>query len=511
MPKNFYITTPIYYPSANLHLGHAYTTVVADVIKRYKKMSGYNTYFVTGTDEHGQKIEKKAFENNETPIEFVNKQVEKIIFLWDKLGIQYDKFIRTTQPNHEKTVQKIFTKLYKEGLIYKGNYDGLYCESCEEYLTLSNIEEGVCKVCKLKPIKLSEENYYFKVTAFKNFIIKYLNDNPNFVSPEKIKKEVMNNFLENNLSDLSITRSSIKWGINIKEDDKHTIYVWFDALSNYLTALDYLNDNDSSKINLMEQFWSDDTEIVQFFGKEISRFHIIYWPSMLKALNLRMPTTLIAHGWILFKDGKMSKSRNNVIDPLELMAEYSRDALRLFLTSEISYEKDGIYSNEIFFDFYNNVLANNIGNLSSRVINMAKKYFDSKIPDVESIDSEFYDLIKNTIKKYKINMDKFDVSNAIKVVIDLSKYANKFIEETKPWVMAKEKNITALSKNITALSYVNVVISFLLSPVLIDGTLKNLNLFDINLNDLSFDNITNYKIVIGKTIKNSEILYQRKI
>lgn len=360
--KLFYVTTPIYYPSAQLHIGHAYTTTLADIINRYKKMAGYETFFLTGSDEHGEKIEKKAKAAGVRPYKFTTMIVDNFKLLWNKLGIEYSKFIRTTDKEHEVGVQKIFSKLYNNGDIYLGEYEGLYCVNCEEFLTEAQINKVTkqCLVCGNKPQKVKEETYFFKVSKYSQFSINYYNNHPGFIEPEARKNEMLNNFILPGLIDLSVTRTTFSWGIKTLENDKYIIYVWIDALSNYLTALGYLSNDET----LFNKFWNNgDVEILQLLGKEIARFHTIYWPSMLESLELRQPNKLLSHGWILFKDTKMSKSIGNVVDPLYLIDKYGRDTLRFYLGYEIPTENDRKFSYEMFLESYNAHLVNNIGNL----------------------------------------------------------------------------------------------------------------------------------------------------
>ncbi|AGM25761.1 methionyl-tRNA synthetase [Spiroplasma syrphidicola EA-1] len=507
--KLFYVTTPIYYPSAHLHIGHSYTTVLADIINRYKKLDGYETFFLTGSDEHGEKIEKKAKADGITPYEFTTKIIANFKHLWEKLGVEYNKFIRTTDYDHEKAVQKIFSKLYKKGDIYKGHYEGIYCVSCEEFLTESqlNSENSQCLVCQNVPKKVQEETYFFKVSKYSDFLVNYYNSHQGFIEPEATKNEMLNNFIYPGLTDLSVTRTSFSWGIPTIEDSKHIVYVWIDALSNYLTALGYLSEDET----LFNKFWNNDNvEILQIIGKEIARFHTIYWPSMLESLGLRQPDKILSHGWILFKDAKMSKSLGNVIDPLVLIDKFGRDVLRFYLGFEIPTDNDGKFSYDLYLESYNTNLANNIGNLSSRVTNMIEKYFDGHLPAVENLDNALIHEIKITVTNFKFYMDKYNVSRAIGKVLLLCQNANRFIEFSKPWELAKNGQQAELQAALYSLAYAIVVSAFLLQPILIDTSQKIANQFGIDLATLSFDNINDLKnIHFNKKITKGEILFQR--
>ncbi|WP_368486868.1 methionine--tRNA ligase [Spiroplasma sp. DGKH1] len=506
--KRFYVTTPIYYPSAELHIGHAYTTTLADVLKRYKKLDNYETFFLTGSDEHGEKIEKKAKEANISPLEFTTKIVDNFKLLWQELGIDYDKFIRTTDPQHETAVQKIFSKLYNNGDIYAGEYEGLYCVSCEEFVTESQIDKEnlTCLICNnvLKIVK--EETYFFRVSKYSKFLIDYYNNHPDFIEPVSSKNEMLNNFILPGLTDLSVTRTSFTWGIKTLENPRHIIYVWIDALSNYITALGYLSDDET----LFQKFWNNpDVEIVQLLGKEIARFHMIYWPSMLESLGLRQPNKLLSHGWILFKDTKMSKSIGNVVNPLYLIKKYGRDALRFYLCYEIPTDHDGKFSYEMYLESYNTNLVNNIGNLVSRVTNMVTKYFNGQLRATGEFHNVLIAKVKETIDNYHLAMNKYQISKALTEVLGLCQYANKYIEDNKPWELAKDNAMDKLHEILAGLSYAIVVAAVLLQPVLIDSSQKIADHFSINLQDLSFADLTNQNIIYDKVISKKDILFNR--
>ncbi|MBW1241398.1 MAG: methionine--tRNA ligase [Spiroplasma poulsonii] len=506
--KLFYVTTPIYYPSAQLHIGHAYTTTLADILNRYKKLDGYETFFLTGSDEHGEKIEKKAKEAGVTPFEFTTMIVNNFKLLWNKLGIEYSKFIRTTDQAHEQGVQKIFSKLYHKGDIYLGEYEGLYCVSCEEFLTESQLDKITqqCLVCGNKPKKVKEETYFFKVSKYSQFLINYYNSHPTFIEPEARKNEMLNNFILPGLTDLSVTRTTFSWGIKTLENNKHIIYVWIDALSNYLTALGYLSEDET----LFNKFWNNtNVEILQLLGKEIARFHTIYWPSMLESLGLRQPNKLLSHGWILFKDTKMSKSIGNVVDPLYLIYQYGRDVLRFYLGYEIPTDHDGKFSYEMFLESYNTHLVNNIGNLVSRVSNMISKYFNGELLSQGTLKNDLIDSCLLAIKNYQIVMNNYQIAKALSIVLELCNKANKYIEESKPWELEKNQETTQLHTTLATLAYVIIVSAFLLQPVLIDHAQKIADYFNIDLQNLTFSTILSQEMIYNKRIEKKANLFER--
>jgi methionyl-tRNA synthetase len=440
--KTFYLTTPIYYPSGNLHIGHAYTTVAGDAMARYKRMRGYDVMFLTGTDEHGQKIQRKAEEKGITPQQYVDEIVSGIQELWGKLDISYDDFIRTTQERHKEVVEKLFARLVEQGDIYLDQYEGWYCTPCESFYTDRQLDNGNCPDCNRPVEKVKEESYFFKMSKYADRLLQFYEENPEFIQPESRKNEMINNFIKPGLEDLAVSRTTFDWGIKVPGDPKHVIYVWIDALSNYITALGYGTDDDSKYLN----YWPADVHLV---GKEIVRFHTIYWPIMLMALDLPLPKKVFAHGWLLMKDGKMSKSKGNVVDPVTLIDRYGLDALRYYLLREVPFGADGVFTPEGFVERVNFDLANDLGNLLNRTVAMINRYFDGVIPVYAGSEGEFdqqlHEMSKQTVRKYEEAMEKMEFSVALTAVWQLISRTNKYIDETQPWVLAKdEANQSAL-------------------------------------------------------------------
>ena len=435
--KTFYITTPIYYPSGKLHIGHAYTTVAGDAMARYKRLRGYDVMYLTGTDEHGQKIQRKAEEIGVSPQQYVDEIVAGIQELWDKLEISYDDFIRTTQTRHKEVVEKIFDQLVKQGDIYLDQYEGWYCTPCESFYTDRQLVEGNCPDCNRSVEKVKEESYFFKMSKYADRLLQFYEENPEFIQPESRKNEMINNFIKPGLEDLAVSRTTFDWGIKVPNDPKHVIYVWIDALSNYITALGYGTDDDSKYTN----YWPADVHLV---GKEIVRFHTIYWPIMLMALDLPLPKKVFAHGWLLMKDGKMSKSKGNVVDPVTLIDRYGLDALRYYLLREVPFGSDGVFTPEGFVERINFDLANDLGNLLNRTVAMINKYFDGVVPTYTGshtdYDDELVTFTKKTVEKFEQAMEKMEFSIALTALWQLISRTNKYIDETQPWILAKEAN-----------------------------------------------------------------------
>ncbi len=503
--KKFYITTPIYYPSAEFHIGHCYTTIIADAIARYKRLSGYDVFFQTGTDEHGQKIEKKAQEAGVSPIDYVTPIIENAKDLWSKLGISYDYFIRTTDEDHMKRVQEIFKIMYDKGDIYKGEYKGLYCTPCESFWTESQLDEnGNCPDCHREVHEVKEEAYFFRLSKYQDKLVEFYDKNPNFIEPASRKNEMLNNFIKPGLEDLCVSRTSFKWGIPVTFDQKHVIYVWIDALTNYITSLGYPDTNSE----LFKKYWPADLHLV---GKEIVRFHTIIWPCMLMSLGLELPKQVFGHGWLIIDGGKISKSLGNYKDPREYINTYGVDAVRYFALREVPFGNDGSFSEDALISRTNADLVNTLGNLVNRTIAMSKKYFNSKVenPSVyESVDDTLISYAKMLPNIVENKMNSLKVNEALEDIFELLKRSNKYIDDTTPWVLAKDE---ANNDRLKTVLY-NLLESIRISAILLNAFIPNTSerIFKmLNTKNTSFDTLEFGNLETDITLNEAEILFNR--
>ncbi|MEK4384266.1 methionine--tRNA ligase [Solibacillus sp. FSL W7-1464] len=500
--QTFYITTPIYYPSGKFHIGTAYTTVASDAIARYKRLKGFDVRFLTGMDEHGQKIQEKAQEANMHPQDYVNEIAEGAKKLWNTMDISYNDFIQTTETRHKESVEKIFRKFLDNGDIYKGEYEGLYCVPCESYYTETQLVDGKCPDCGRDVQKVKEESYFFNMKKYADRLLAYYENNLEFIEPESRKNEMINNFIKPGLEDLSVSRTSFDWGIKVPGNPKHVIYVWVDALSNYITSLGYGSDNEE----LFNKYWPADVHVV---GKDIVRFHTIYWPIFLMALDLPLPKKIFAHGFIMMKDGKMSKSKGNVVYPEMLIERYGLDATRYFLLRELPFGQDGVFSPESFVERTNFDLANDLGNLLNRTVSMMNKYFDGVIP-TENLEATQYDAAlkehaENVRVKYEESMEKMQFSVVLSEIWSLVSRTNKYIDETSPWVLAKEesdKNKLAAVMNNLAESLRHIAV--MIQPFMTNAPKQIIEQLGLDEKSLHWDTIETFGNVIPKNIKVAE-------
>lgn len=504
----YYMTTAIAYTSGKPHIGNTYEVVLADAIARYRRQEGYDVFFMTGTDEHGQKIENKAAEAGISPKEFVDQTAGEVRRIWDLMNTSYDKFMRTTDEDHEKQVQKIFRKLFDQGDIYKGAYEGWYCTPCESFWTESQLVDGKCPDCGSPVTKASEEAYFFKMSKYADRLMKYYDEHPEFIQPVSRKNEMINNFLKPGLQDLCVSRTSFTWGIPVDFDPKHVTYVWLDALTNYITGIGYDADGNSSE--LFNKNWPADLHLI---GKDIIRFHTIYWPIFLMALDIPLPKKVFGHPWLIQADGKMSKSKGNVIYADELVEMFGVDAVRYFLLHEMPYENDGILSWELLVERINSDLANTVGNLVKRTVSMTNKYFGGIVTDTgvtEAVDDDFKAVITGTRDKVEEKMNDLHVADGLTEVINLFKRCNKYIDETEPWVLAKDETKTDRLKTVMYNLTEGINIGAALLKAFMPETSEKI-LTEINAEEVAYDDLNtfgHYKSG-NKVTEDPQILFQR--
>ena len=509
--KTFYITTPIYYPSGKFHIGTAYCTVLTDAIKRYKEARGYDAYMLTGLDEHGQKIQNVAEQKGKTPQEYVDEIAEAAKKLWKEMDIHYDDFIRTTEERHTKVVEDIFDRLMEQGDIYLGEYEGWYCIPCETFFTETQLVDGKCPDCGREVKKMKEESYFFNMKKYQDRLEKFYEENPDFIVPESRKNELFNNFIKPGLEDLCVSRTSFDWGVKVRKNPKHVVYVWLDALTNYITALGYGSEDDSK----FKKYWPADIHIV---GKDIIRFHGIYWPIFLMALGLPLPKKIYAHGWFMMKDGKMSKSKGNIVYPELLIDRYGLDATKYFLLKELQFGQDGVFTPEGFVERFNIDLCNDLGNLLNRTIGMINKYFEGNIPEnvglKNEVDKDLEETVKNCISKFEENMESIHVSTALGDIWNIISRSNKYIDETAPWVLAKSENEEDKEKLKSVMYHLaeNLrIVAVLLQPFMPDTAAKMFKQLGIEEQELKeWDSITEYgKTKQAKVVEKGEPLFMR--
>ena len=509
MGETFYITTPIYYPNDKLHIGHSYTTVAADALARYKRLRGFDVMYLTGTDEHGQKIQTRAKEANQPPIEFLNDIIAWIKDLWTRLDISYDDFIRTTEERHKSVVAKLFDRLVKQGDIYLGTYEGWYCTPCESFWNERDLVSGKCPDCGRDVSFVKEESYFFRMSKYVDRLLQYYDEHPDFILPESRKAEMVNNFIKPGLQDLCVSRTSFDWGIHVPEHPEHVVYVWLDALTNYITAIGY-DSPDENEREKFERYWPAD---VHFVGKDIMRFHVIYWPIILMALGLPLPKRVYGHGFFMMKDGKMSKSKGNVIDPKLLINRYGSDAIRYFLLREIPFGQDGVFTPEALVQRLNFDLANDLGNLVHRTAAMLHRFAGGVVPQksaYDPVDEALVGLANAVVNDFATHMDEMQFSVALTDVWRLVRQTNKYIDETAPWALNKAQNTDRLNTVLYTMVGAIRIIAVLLLPAIPRAAAAIVEQYSFKPAETTWDSLFDYEaFAAGQTVEQGQPLFPR--